>query len=89
MRKKNHIDPIPGEFPSAEAAAEFWETHDTTNYPSAFRTLKATAKLRRRHYEITLAPDVVRLLHTRARRKHISLSLMADELLRQQLRRSR
>ena len=32
MAKK--IDSLPEDFSSLEAAAEFWETHDTTDYPS-------------------------------------------------------
>jgi len=29
-------EPIPDEFASCEEAAEFWDTHDTTDYPEAF-----------------------------------------------------
>lgn len=31
---KKIIDPIPEEFGSYEEAAEFWDTHDTTDYPN-------------------------------------------------------
>lgn len=89
MRKKNHIDPLPDEFASYEEAAHFWETHDTMDYPDAFRTVKVVGILRNRHYEIPLAPDLVRELQTRARRKHLSLGLLANELLRKRLRNSR
>ena len=40
MPKTKRIDPIPTEFASYEEAAEFWDTHDTSDYPSAFRTGK-------------------------------------------------
>ncbi|MHB8652789.1 MAG: ankyrin repeat domain-containing protein [Terriglobia bacterium] len=40
MPKTKRIDPIPTEFASYEEAAEFWDTHDTSDYPSAFRTAK-------------------------------------------------
>jgi hypothetical protein len=52
MRKQEQIDPIPDEFSSYEEAAEFWETHDTTDYPDAFRTVEVRPELRRRHYEV-------------------------------------
>ena len=39
MPRKKPIDPIPEEFASYEEAAEFWDTHDTTDYPDAFRTV--------------------------------------------------
>jgi hypothetical protein len=29
---QKHIDPLPEEFGSYEEAAEFWDTHDTTDY---------------------------------------------------------
>ncbi len=34
--RKKHVDPIPKEFASYEEAAEFWDTHDTTDYPDNF-----------------------------------------------------
>jgi len=35
-----HVDPIPNEFTTYEDAAEFWDTHDTTDYPDAFQTVE-------------------------------------------------
>jgi predicted transcriptional regulator len=34
------VEPIPEEFTSYEEAAEFWDSHDTTDYPDAFRTVE-------------------------------------------------
>ena len=31
--------PIPEEFASREEAAEFWDAHDTTDYPDSFETV--------------------------------------------------
>lgn len=87
MRKKKHIDPIPEEFPSYDTAAEFWDTHDTTDYPESFRTVKVVSKLRNRHYEIPLAPDVVRALEKRAREQGVTLGRLTSHLLRQRLTR--
>ena len=84
MRKKK-FDPIPEEFGSYEEAAEFWDTHDTTDYPEAFRTVEAVAKFRRRYYEIEIDADVVRTLRARARRKNTTVSRLASDLLRKQL----
>lgn len=40
MKDKNQpIEPIPDEFTSYEAAAEFWDTHDTTDYLENFETV--------------------------------------------------
>jgi hypothetical protein len=40
MNTDKRIDPIPEEFDSYEEAAEFWDTHDTTDYPDAFRSVE-------------------------------------------------
>ena len=88
MPKKKQIDPLPLEFPSLEKVAEFWDTHDTTDYPGAFRTVKVVSHLRDRHYEIPIEPDVVRALQVQARRKHATLGHVANNLLRQRLRRA-
>jgi hypothetical protein len=49
IRKKKPADSIPEEFAHYEEAAEFWDTHDTTDYPEAFRTVEAKTKLRSHH----------------------------------------
>lgn len=85
MRKKKHIDPIPEEFSSYEEAAEFWDSHDTTDYPDAFRTVEVKTKFRSRHYEIEVEADVARALRIRARQKKVTVGELASDLLRQQL----
>jgi hypothetical protein len=85
MPKKKRIDPIPEEFASYEEAAEFWDTHDTTDYPDAFRTVMVTTEFRGRRYEIELEPDVVKALRTRARRRGVTPSRLASGILRKQL----
>ena len=57
MHKRKQIDPMPEEFASYEEAAEFWDTHDTTDYPEAFHTIEVVSELRRRHYEIEIDAD--------------------------------
>jgi len=86
MAKKNRIDPIPDEFSSYDDAARFWDTHDTTDYPGVFRTVKVVSRLRNRHYEIPVAPDVVKALQEQARKQRATLGHVANELLRQRLR---
>lgn len=36
--KKKRIDPVPEQFATYEEAAEFWDKHDTTDYPNLFST---------------------------------------------------
>ena len=85
MRKKKHVDPIPEEFSSYEEAAEFWDTHDTADYPEAFVTVEFASQLRRRRYEIEVDPDIVKVLLAKARQRGVSASHLASDILRQQL----
>ena len=71
---KNAIDPLPEEFASYAEAAEFWDTHDTTDSPDAFRSVETEGELRQRHYEVEIEPDLVRLLQEYARRRGSTVS---------------
>jgi len=35
-----NVDPVPDDFESYEVAAEFWDTHDTTDYPELLVTVE-------------------------------------------------
>lgn len=83
--KKTCVDPIPHEFDSYEEAAEFWDTHDTTDYLNAFRTVEVEAEFRGRHYEVELDEDVVQMLQKRARELDVSVGYLASDLLRKQI----
>ena len=41
---KKQVDPTPEHFDSYEAAAEFWDTHDTTDYLDEFCTIEVTSE---------------------------------------------
>ena len=86
MSKRKQIDAIPAEYAAADEAAEFWDTHDTTDYPRAFRTIRVVAELRNRHYEISIEADVAETLEARARKAGVTLGHLANDLLRRQLR---
>lgn len=85
---KNHIDPTPENFKSYEEAAEFWDTHDTTDYPDEFRTVEVNADLRARHVEIEIEDDLVEILKEKAKQQRVSISCLASAIIRQQLRTS-
>lgn len=83
--RKKHVNPIPEEFKRYEEAAEFWDTHDTTDYPDAFRTVDVVAEFKRRYYEVEIEDDVARVLQAQAQEKGIPVGCLASDLLRQQL----
>jgi len=59
MTKPKQIDPIPEEFSSYEEAGKFWDTHDTTDYPGAFRTI-AKGKRGRRQSKYWKNPSILK-----------------------------
>ena len=85
MTKKKHPDPIPEEFLDYDAAAEFWDSHDTTHYSDVFHTVNVVGDLKRRHYEIEIDADLANTLQSQARRKGLTVSRLASHLIRRQL----
>lgn len=82
------VEPTPAQFDSYEEAAEFWEMHDTTDYLDEFRNVEVKSELRARHFEVEIAEDVIQALAHKAREEGVSVSHLASDLLRQQLRRA-
>ena len=85
MENKKKIDPIPDEFGSYEEAAEFWDSHDTTDYLEHLTSVEVTAEFRGRLYEIEIDESVAIILRKAAKRKGVTPSSLANELLKEQL----
>ena len=83
---KKPVEPIPEEFASYEEAAEFWDSHDTTDYPEVFHTVEVQAELRQRHYEVEIQEDIMKVLRERAQKHGVPVSRLVTDMLRQQLR---
>lgn len=79
------VDPIPKNFSSLEEAGEFWDTHDTMDYPEAFRTVEATTELKNRYYEVEIEMSVAQALRDKARQRGVTARDLATEMLREQL----
>ncbi|MBV6400486.1 MAG: hypothetical protein CNIPEHKO_00774 [Anaerolineales bacterium] len=85
MTNKKKIDPIPEEFGSYEEAAEFWDKHDTTKYLQSSLPVKIISEFRERRYEIAIDENVAQVLRKAARKKGVTPSRLANDLLRQRL----
>ena len=83
--EKNSIQPTPTNFESYEAAANFWDAHDTTDYLDEFRTFEVNAELRVRHFEVDIDENVAKILQVQATERGVKISDLASSLLRQQL----
>lgn len=84
--KRKQVDPIPDEFASYEEAAEFWDTHDTTNYPESFETVAVEAEFRRRRYEVEIDEEAMKLLKKQAEKRGLPVSNVLSEMLREKSR---
>lgn len=82
---EKRIDPIPDTFSSLEEAGEFWDTHDTMDYPDAFQTVEVTTERRNRYYEVEIDMSVAQALRDKARQQGVSTNDLATKFIRQQL----
>jgi len=84
--KPKQVDPIPDEFTSYEEAAEFWDTHDTTDYPDSFETVSVEAEFRHRRYEVEIDEETMKVLNEQAEKRGLPVSNVLSELLREKIR---
>jgi hypothetical protein len=84
--KQKQIDPVPEEFSSYEDASEFWDTHDTTDYPNGFETVAVQSELRRRHYEVEIDAELMNVLTALAQERGVPVSDLVSSMLREKLR---
>jgi predicted DNA binding CopG/RHH family protein len=84
--KPKHIDPIPDEFASYEEAVEFWDTHDTTDYPDSFETVSVEAEFKQRRYEVEIDEETMKVLKLQAEKRGLPVSNVLSELLREKIR---
>lgn len=78
---KKQIASTPENFDSYEEAAEFWNTHDTTDYLDEFIIVNIPTAFRARHFEVEIAEDGVKVLQTKARKQGVSIGDRASDLL--------
>ena len=78
-------DEVPEDFGSAEAAAEFWDTHDQTDYEDITEPVQFDIDTRTQEYLIALDPEVTRGLEAQAERRHVSPETLANRWLQERL----
>ena len=71
-KRRKKVDPIPKSFRSMEEAGEFWDSHDTADYPDNFTTVHLNARIRRHPRFYKLEDTVARKLAREAKEKHLS-----------------
>ena len=81
--KEKRVDPIPAEFSSYEEAANFWGTHNTTDYPDGFESVPVQGDLKRRRFEVEVDEDLIRVLAPKAHELGIAVGRLVNEMLRE------
>ena len=84
--KQKQVDPIPEEFASYEEAAEFWDTHGTTDYLDSFETVAVETELKRRRYEVEIDEELMKALAEQAQKRGIAVSQLVSEMLKEKIR---
>jgi len=70
-------DPIPEQFESIEAAADFWDTHSLADYQDQIYEVEIDVRAQRRR-RITLAPEVWERVASEARVRGVSPETLAN-----------
>ena len=83
MPKK--LKKIPEEFKTYEEAAYFWDTHDSTDYLDNLEEIEVEVDIQKKHYLLEVDMQIAEILQESARKKGISASSLANELLYKQL----
>ncbi|MBI2433339.1 MAG: hypothetical protein HYV26_10745 [Candidatus Hydrogenedentes bacterium] len=77
-------DPLPGGSAPYEEIAEFWDTHDTTDYLDEFQDADVVFDIQSRAYEIQVPKEVYELLSSRAASLNKPVQTLIEEALRKE-----
>jgi len=76
---------IPEEFKTYEEAADFWDTHDSMDYIDDLEEIEMEVNIKKKHFLIEVDMKIAGILQESARKKGVSASYLANELLHKQL----
>jgi hypothetical protein len=91
MRKnKRKVDPIPDQFTSFEALANFWETHDLTDYEDQLKEVKyKIAAKPTRQFVLTLSDELTKTMQKAVRREGVSMQTLVNLWVQERLQQYR
>lgn len=85
-RNKAHRDPLPEEFRTIEQAAEFWDTHDLTDYEDVWKEVNFEVNVKPSpETSVKLEPQVAKQRAARARAQKVSLQDLTNRVLKEYL----
>ncbi|HEY7543666.1 MAG TPA: CopG family antitoxin [Blastocatellia bacterium] len=84
-RNKKERDAIPDHFASIEEAAEFWDSHDLSDYWDSTREAQFDVDIQRRVFLTALEPELAKKLTDCARRQGVSTETLINVWLSEKL----
>ena len=86
MRKSSvKRDPVPQHFKSIEEAAEFWDSHDLSDYWDPTREAEFEVDIQRRVFLTALEPELAKRLTDCARKQGVSTETLINVWLSEKL----
>jgi hypothetical protein len=82
---KNKRDPIPRHFKSIESAAEFWDSHDLTDYWDSTKEVQIETDIQRRVFLTALEPSLAQKLTEVAHKQGISTETLINVWLKEKV----
>lgn len=80
-------DPIPSTFATFEQAADFWDTHDLTDYDDVWKEVELVVQLDPSKLSIHLDPNVAAELVVQAKAQRISPDIFVNRILQEYLKK--
>jgi predicted DNA binding CopG/RHH family protein len=85
-KSKQKIDPIPDEFTSFDELANFWETHDLTDYEDQLQKVKyKVARKPTRKFVVTLSDELTKALRKATHREGVSMQTLVNLWVQERL----
>lgn len=85
MARSKRPDPIPDEFGSLAAAADFWDTHDLADYVDQTREIDAEVDIQRRTFLTALEPELAKRVSAYAHEQGVSTETLVNLWLSEKL----
>jgi hypothetical protein len=83
---KKSRDPLPEHFNSLEEAAEFWDTHDTTDYDEYFVDVDFDVELKPRTHLIAIDGALYEQLRVIARKRRVPAEKLVSRWIAEKLK---
>lgn len=85
MARTKQVDPIPEDFGSLAAAADFWDTHDLADYVDQTREVDAEVDIQRRAFLTVLEPELAKRVYAYAHEQGVSAETLVNLWLSEKL----